>query len=341
MKVNHYIGKLTTGGGTNYIVNLIKGLPNFEHKFIYRQQSKNFPTFRLDESLIYNEELHSKHLFEKCIHHFHGFNFFKEIIFKRLINPRCTIILQIHGYIPSEEKGGFKKYLAKKLEKLCYKCSSEVIFLSKSEKKRLNLDSKRDHIIPTGINKTSYVMPKPNQEEVLRLVSLGVKNVYQKGIDKIFLLSHKLNSVGVKNQITLYFDGATEQENMAIAVLEKTFINSNCIIKSPIHDVWKEIIKENFHGLISLSRFEGMPLTLLEAVENSCDIYANLSSGHEYFSDLSNFHLISEDQLFSSESNFLYLNNKPIRREKNADFRKMHNYKVTLDEIRNIYEKYE
>ena len=84
-----------------------------------------------------------------------------------------------------------------------------------------------------------------------------------------------------------------------------------------------------------------MPLTLLEAVENSCDIYANLSSGHEYFSDLSNFHLISENQLFSSESNFLYLNNKPIRREKNADFRKMHNYKVTLDEIRNIYEKYE
>lgn len=296
-KVHHYIANLTIGGGTKYILDIMKTKNEYEHYLIYRNLDQNYPILEISNKFTNVNVLKKQHLRNDAIHHFHGYNFYREILTCRLLNPSAKIILQLHGYIPSEQKSGIKRVLCRFTEKLCCILSSRVIYLTDSERERNQYKNKKCHIVVTGIAGPKFQVMLSDEKVPIKFVSLGVKNVFQKGIDRLFLLSHRMNSEGVYNELILYFRGASKADREAVELLKHVFSAARCQIRDPSPKVWEEVACGKFHGLISLSRFEGLPISLIEAFQANMPIYISKSSGHEIFLEKLGANEVSLEQL--------------------------------------------
>ena len=296
-KVIHLVPKIHTGGGTIFLISIVKELRKlgissniFTEKFEDGYQEEfnealfnyNFISFKN----IFNWNFYSFLSFaiknkSNIVIHSHGRYCFLISLFAYLFGIKT--ILQFHGYYGFYENKIIKNFFNKLIDQLYIFFSSKVIFCSKEEEavviSNYNLFSK-------GIvveNRPRYISRefklKNYESDKLHLICLS-RNSPQKGLDKLFELVLYLNNVFTDFKVDhfLHFSSRQEKENL-LKFINENDLSDTYFLKNPIKDPLE--IFHNYDAIISTSIFEGKPLSILESMGNNLLVIATNCTGQE------------------------------------------------------------
>lgn len=201
---------------------------------------------------------------------FHGIYFLQYIkIYKKILENNIPYIIIPHGSLTTDAQKikPLKKYFANLFifNKFIYK-SNYIQYLSDNE---LNMSKKFNHnsfILGNGINKSNKIKEKFSNNGI-KLIYVGRYAIYHKGIDILLDSCEKAYDIMKKNNITLslYGSGNDGIEKIQKMVDEKK-INDIVNVNGPIFGKEKReiILKHDF--FIQMSRLEGQPLGIMEAM---------------------------------------------------------------------------
>lgn len=210
---------------------------------------------------------------------------------------KLFLISIFHGYFLVHYKNIFKRKIVLFYEKIFYPLDKGQIFLTESDKNfaRQNKSlAKKNIIIANEINFPEKIEKNFNKQ-ILNIGFLG-RWKYQKGIDIFLEIIEKLNKkYSEKYLFFIKGDGDIEYEKKVLEVVQK--YNNIKIEKfdNKIKDFFSKI-----DLLIFPSRFEGLPITILEAgaygipvlASNVCgnrDLLINNKTGFLVNLDVNNF----------------------------------------------------
>lgn len=191
------------------------------------------------------------------------------LITKRIIKSNKPFILVPHGCLSKEaiNKKRTKKLLALKLfYRKQIRKSYAIQYLSDGERDSSVIKGKRILVLPNGIARSSekIIVPKANK----RIVFLGRKDVYHKGIDLLLDAISIVKNDLIANRAKVYFYG-TDHDNgnklidNVIAKEQLTDVVENC---KPVFGKEKEDVFFESDAFVLTSRYEGQPTTILEAM---------------------------------------------------------------------------
>lgn len=229
----------------------------------YNQNKRKNIIFRVIDFLV-KQKLHKRKL-EKLI-----FEYKPDVIIsfgnedKYLIadiNYPCKKILEHHfekNFLLRKGEKGLHKlknlYLTKKEEKLLEKYD-EFLVLTEEDKKQWN--NKKVKVI---YNPISFYPEKEAELENNKIISVG-RLEYQKGYDILIDIWSKISKKYPNWILEIYGEGK-ERENLQNKInklgLEKSFL-----LKGATKDIQNKYLESSIY--IMTSRFEGMPMVLLEA----------------------------------------------------------------------------
>ena len=185
------------------------------------------------------------------------------IIFARIIKiflHKITLINIFHGYFFVHYKSYLKRKIFLFLEKVFYYLDDGQIFLTKSDKnfayKNKSL-AKNNIIISNEINFEDK-LNKDFNKEIYNIGFLG-RLRYQKGIDIFLEIIEKINNKNI-DKYNFYIKGDGDFDN-EVKEINKKFDN----IKLEKFDNNIKDFFEKIDLLVFPSRFEGLPITILEA----------------------------------------------------------------------------
>lgn len=187
-------------------------------------------------------------------------------------------LVEPHGSFgkQAQNKGKLKKKIAnytvlKKFIKNAY----GYIFLNEQEKKDSIYQTKKDLIIPNGITLSNNMPIKQRkmdgESDRLFLYFLGRFDINHKGIDILFDAIDILDTMGEDICIDFYGSGSKdEKEYMKLRM--SRIKNLEVHDMGPVYGQNKEIILSRYDAMILTSRYEGFPMTILEALSygNPC-----------------------------------------------------------------------
>lgn len=224
-----------------------------------------------------------------------------------IIIPRCQMT----------EKYLFNKKIKKKIADFIFfnkmsKNATAVQFLSKQE----YLDSKKYYngksfIIPNGIKlyelKSDY---DKNNKNSYNGVFIGRYNVWQKGLDilveAVFNLKDQLKKNGIK--IHLYGPESKSGSRKDIDNLVHKFGVEDLIeVNGPIFNAEKTDVLQKADFFIHTSRFEGLPMSVLEAMANSLPCLVTNGTNIRNEIENANAGWGADDDVHSVEKAFLIL----------------------------------
>lgn len=355
-KIYHFIPNLIEGGGVNYPLILSESIKNYEHIFIY----KNCSSVSLLESIknggykilkinnIYDFLRFIYPYRKNSIYHFHGYGNYKLFFLCRLVT-RANII-QPHGYFPSTARKGLYGLLARILEISINHLSFRIVSISSGEKSKIgyfykNYTKNKVITILTGmdVNKIQYKKKRIEDKRKITFISLSARNIYQKGLDRLLIFSKKLNQFKIEHEINVYFRGNNDKELLMFIKMIEEFKGHSVYRKEIVSDVWDKLeYMPDF--LISLSRFEGLPLTVIEAGLRGVPIILTKSiPGHKEFGGIDGVYEVDErfldkyhnDILFNDLIEFL----KKIKTSDKKEFEKRFNFEKMIHNYKEIYGK--
>ena len=173
-----------------------------------------------------------------------------------------------HGSLTMEAQN--QKKLKKRIANILFynkfiKDSEAIQYLSESEKDQSRNINKKSIVLGNGI-----MIPKKQKKEFndngIKMIYIGRYSIYTKGIDLIFeFVNNNINFfINNKISIDLYGAGADGIEEVKKLLNEE---NSKIItIYGPIFGVEKEKELLNHDVFVQLSRHEGQPLGIMEAM---------------------------------------------------------------------------
>jgi len=302
-KILHISHSLDTGGGPEYIKKIIiNNNGNFDHyvmgnKGIYFIFFKKYlgdnKVFSLkNKNIIYNNLLIKKIIkkIKPDVIHIHGRG---AGIYARILNSDYSnkIVYTLHGF-NVESLNYLKKNLYLLIEKKLINKTSKIICVSDSERKEfintLNLEDSRKIItIPNFVEELKseeYVDNNIIEEKIKNRLDVDIQKYpiklltvarlsYQKGIDLSIKALAKLKN----KKIILIIIGEGREKKSLMKLVEKEGLKTNVFFLGKIENArtWMKY----FDAFLITSRFEGMPYTILEALEAKIPIIATPSRG--------------------------------------------------------------
>lgn len=200
---------------------------------------------------------------------FHGFYILEHIfIAKYLKKNNIPYYIKPHASFnkASQKKSFFKKYLARKTFFDNYvNQSNGIIFLNEEERENSIYRKKNEIILSNGIKKkgNSYLEKKKDRDKI-NVIYLGRFDIYHKGLDRLLKLIKENEKYFNEKKIIFNFYGKfnnTKEKKFFLKEMRK-----NCILNESVYGNEKEKVLEQGDILVLLSRYEGMPMVILEAL---------------------------------------------------------------------------
>ncbi len=242
------------------------------------------------------------------------------VLLKIIFRKKIKTIYTIHGF-NVENIGEVTKYFYLILEKFASKILDKIIFVSNSEylhyKDIIKTKNKENTIIINNFvedNKNKITIYKKRNE--FKFIAVG-RFSKQKGFDILIeafglLEKHYPN----KFQYKVFIVGEGKEKEYLADLIRKNNISDKIFIRNSISNVKK--IFYLYDALIIPSRFEGMPLTLLEAINIGIPVIATPARGIiDVIDDNNSFICKSIDSisLYQKILEFIYEDEKIINKK--------------------------
>lgn len=151
------------------------------------------------------------------------------------------------------------------------KNSSAIHFLSQQEKMDSIFNDHNNFVIPNGVKiPTELKVYKNNKHDNPLIVGfVGRLDIFQKGLDLLLdLIKDFVSNSNYKNQFKFYIYGPDYRGNMEkmIKLINERNLNEYVKLKGPVYDNEKYDAYRNIDVFIHTSRFEGLPMSILEAL---------------------------------------------------------------------------
>ena len=146
--------------------------------------------------------------------------------------------------------------------------SKAIQYLTEWEKNESEKLFKRNsYVIPNGTNIPEFPQ-KEYSGDGLKIIYIGRLEIYQKGLDNLIeainLIKDKLRSARIS--IELYGPDRDSTVEILTPIIEANSIDDIVIMRPPVFGAEKEQILKSADAFIMTSRFEGMPMGLIEAL---------------------------------------------------------------------------
>ena len=149
--------------------------------------------------------------------------------------------------------------------------AAAVHYLTEQEKAESAKWHVKNFVIPNGIAKREFFL-RPSLEKI-SAVYIGRINIYQKGLDLLLQACARIKADLEKKFFTLKIYGANEESTKDTATLNamiKDFGLENFVeILPAVFGADKKSVLESANLFVMTSRFEGLPMALLEALSYS------------------------------------------------------------------------
>lgn len=205
---------------------------------------------------------------------FHSHYYFEYLrLYRSLVKKNIPYFIEPHGSFGKAalQKSRIKKWIANNiLLRNFMKSAYGYIFLNEAEKNDAQFKTNHDHIIPNGID-TGRIKNAVCLQEPWSFYFIGRFDVNHKGLDYLFDALEILDKRGEKVSVKLFGTGTEEEVeyvNNRINSLNSIIV-ANC---GPIYGEEKTKALEQCGIMLLTSRYEGFPMTVLEAWEygNPC-----------------------------------------------------------------------
>ena len=145
--------------------------------------------------------------------------------------------------------------------------ASAIQYLTETEKNDSSAYSANAVVIPNGINMPMNVDSFPSQEQFV-ISYVGRLNIYQKGIDLLFDACGLIRDELIKNHVKVCFYGPDQEGalNKMTEWREAKKLEDIIEIHDAVYNDQKAEVLRNSNVFIMTSRFEGMPMGLIEAL---------------------------------------------------------------------------
>ncbi|MDT2767636.1 glycosyltransferase [Globicatella sulfidifaciens] len=200
---------------------------------------------------------------------FHGAYFYeyvkiskhlKEIGFEYYIEPHSSFGKE------AQKKGRVKKIIANRTVFKNFIISAfGYIFLNEHEKNNSIFHTNNDLIIPNGIEEDLSIGVEKNLNNKVRLYFIGRIDINHKGLDILFKELKKLDVEEQDFEIRIYGKGSDKETKMLNHMI-KEFNKIKVLYEGPIFDEAKKRMLVESNIMILTSRYEGFPMTVLEAL---------------------------------------------------------------------------
>jgi len=301
-KVLHISHSLETGGGPEYIKKIISHNDNYDYYVIgnkgfyydyFKELLGKEKVFELKKkNILYNNYLIKKIIRKVCpdIIHIHGRG---ASIYARMFNKKNAkkTIYTLHGF-NIDNLGWIKKFFYLNIEKLFSDYVKKIVCVSNSEKyfflKNVkNIDKNKIVTIPNYIDHLfdhDYMEMENIRKYIIDNFGIDIYNydvrlitisrfTYQKGID---LSVEALKNLKKYNFLLIIIGEGREEPKIREKIQEYN-LNDNILLLGKINNARTWL--KSFDGLLLSSRFEGMPFTLLEAVDACIPVIVTPSRG--------------------------------------------------------------
>lgn len=293
MKIVYCIHSLFNSGGmervltnkANFLVNNI----DCEIKIVTTEQENKLPFYELDPKIeIINLDINyskdnSKNVFSKIINTFVKFRKHKKLLnnfllnyqpdtvislfgneayFLYQLNLNCKIILEIHfakNFRLQLDRKGIRRIIdvARTFnDQRIVKKYNDFVVLTNEDKERWKCDN------INVIHNASFFKPEKQSSNDNKIVLCVARLTYQKGLD--ILLNCWAHVVNKHKDWKLRIIGDGEEKQDLITLINTLQINDSVEIKPPTQNIELEYINSSIY--VMTSRYEGMPMVLIEAM---------------------------------------------------------------------------
>jgi len=204
---------------------------------------------------------------------FHSLYKFQYILYSRiLIKSNIPYLIQPHGgtTIENAEKSKYKKLLANLfLFNKFISRSSAIIYLNENEKEKSVFKNLKSNyiIIPNGVDIYKNLQDnRQNNTKLLNILFLARIDIHHKGIDLLLQALNYLDSKHLLDQFQISFYGYGDNKSIEYLNKKISMIASNVSYKGAIWGTEKIKAYLNSDIYILTSRYEGMPMSILEAL---------------------------------------------------------------------------
>lgn len=202
---------------------------------------------------------------------FHSLYIWEYIAFyKYLIKKKIPYLIQLHGALSEEnyKKNHLKKWLANTLfYNRFIKNAQRIIYLNQGEysKSIVPKINNKCAIIPNGVE-INQNYRKNDNTDIIRILYLGRIASYHKGLDILIEAIKILESKKLSDKIHFEFYGTGEDKAIEVFKDQINEISKIASFHGPAYGELKEHVLSNSNIFILTSRFEGMPMGILEAL---------------------------------------------------------------------------
>lgn len=206
------------------------------------------------------------------------------ISFFAVFNTKCKLIICEHNSIKGYNTiaKGFKNKIVNIFILLCYKFFvDKIVFLTRKDleeykKKNIRISDKLINIYNSLDNKL-FCNVKNYSLNSKKIITVG-RIDYQKGYEYLIKVAKFVFSKHPDWQWHIYGDGVVKYKNQIIDLINQNNLQNNIILQGNRSDIYD--LYQNYSFYVMTSRYEGLPMVLLEAKAKKLPIVSfDINSG--------------------------------------------------------------
>ena len=282
---------------------------------------------------------------------FHSFYFFSHLLLALFLKKNgIKYYIKPHGsFNKIAQKNSKIKFIKKIMGRLLFfdnfvKSSKGLIFLNEMERQNSIYRQKSEFIMPNGIEKLDIKLIPLKNSEYINFIFLGRIDIYHKGLDYLLEVIINNKEYFIANNVIFNFYGTGSKKDTKILY---NYLNKNPEVIKYHGGIYGEekykVLQENDIFILT-SRFEGMPMGVLEALSVGKPCFISKETGME--EDIENYNAgwvnkkkekLFEELKISIEE---FKNNGLNYRENSLKCSKKFYWSELLDEYKKNYNKF-